>query len=63
MKYSTGKDANVEHSTGTHYDDVKKKKKKKYNPVKHSTGSETAIKHVTGIEFERKAFEDEGRED
>ena len=63
MKYSTGKDAKVKHATGPHFDDIKKKKKRKYVPVKHSTGSETAIRHVTGIEFERKAFESEEGEE
>ncbi len=58
MKYATGKDSKVRHSSGTHYDDVKKEKKK-YTPVKHSTGSETSIKHTTGIEFEKRAAEDE----
>lgn len=58
MRYATGKDSKAGHSTGTHYDDVDKKKKK-YAPVKHSIGSEMPIKHSSGIEFEKRAAEEE----
>lgn len=59
MKYSTGKDTKAGHSTGTHYDEIKKKKKNTYKPVKHSTGTISSIKHVTGIEFEKREAEAE----
>lgn len=63
MKYVTGKDSKVGHSTGTHYDEDKKKKKNTYKPVKHSTSAKTSIKHTTGIEFEKRAVEDQEEEE
>jgi len=53
IKYSTGKETRVRHSTALEWDDLEKAKKK-YSPIKYSTGEKTAIRHATGVEFDYK---------
>ena len=57
MKYSTGKDTRVRHSTAREWDELEKAKKRSgYQELKHSTGEKPAIKHATGVEFDYKAL-------
>ena len=51
LKASTGRGTRVRHSTGLEWDELAKAKKK-YTPIKHSTGEETPIRHSTGTEMD-----------
>ncbi|MDA2936923.1 hypothetical protein MYX75_01495 [Acidobacteria bacterium AH-259-A15] len=57
IKYSTGKETKVKHSTGSEFVDLEKRRKK-YFLIKHSTGKNAAIKHVTGVEFDLRRLEE-----
>ena len=54
-KYSTGRGTRLQHSTAMEWKDMEKAKKK-YDPVKHSTGETSTIKHATGTEFDYKVL-------
>ena len=55
IKYSTGKGTRMRHSTAMEWSDLEKAKKK-YDPIKHSTGETASIKHATGTEFDYKVL-------
>ncbi|MFQ5876011.1 MAG: hypothetical protein ACE5JL_19730, partial [Dehalococcoidia bacterium] len=51
LKVSTGRGTRVRHSTGLEWGEMEKAKKK-YPPIKHSTGEESPIRHSTGTEMD-----------
>ncbi len=51
LKVSTGRGTRVRHSTGLEWDELAKAKKK-YTPIRHSTGEEAPIRHSTGTEMD-----------
>ena len=55
IKYSTGRGTRMRHSTAMEWEDLEKAKKK-YDPLKHSTGEESTLKHATGTEFDYKVL-------
>lgn len=47
MKYSTGRGARVRHSTALEWDELEAKKKR-YPPLRYSTGKNPGLRHFTG---------------
>lgn len=62
IKYSIGRGTRVKHSTALEWEDLEKQKKK-YDPIRHSTGEEAHIRHATGTEFDYKALYQREQED
>ncbi len=48
MRFSTGKEARVTHSTGTEWQEVEALKKKRNARVRYSTGRDSRVLHFTG---------------
>ncbi|MFQ5875938.1 MAG: hypothetical protein ACE5JL_19360 [Dehalococcoidia bacterium] len=61
LKLSTGRGTRLRHSTGLEWDEMEKAKKK-YTPIRHSTGEESKIRHSTGREMDWRALRGEASE-
>lgn len=62
VRGSIGRGTRLKHSTGMEWDELEKAKKK-YTPIKHSTGESSSIRHSTGTEMDWRALHGESEDD
>jgi len=60
MKYSTGRNTRVKHSTATEEEYINRKSHRRPRP-QHSTGRESTINHFTGMRFDMRREEEHAR--
>ena len=60
MKYSTGRNARVKHSTGSKKNCINRRSHRRPRP-QHSTGRESTINHFTGMRFDGRCEEERAR--